>query len=139
MNKQITTFEAKCASCGKTFEHPSLGPAYGEIMLCSTDGKHYSWASAFSELPQKLNALLPGVSANIFWGALAHFADPISGQKLAAHIHCSHCASSNIELWEGKRIGVMSVPEASFHDASALSAQELRLRVSTYSARVSNS
>lgn len=138
MNRQISTFEAKCASCGKTFEHPSLGPVYGELMLCSTDGKHYAWASAFSELPQKLSALLPGASAKMFWRAVAHLADPISEQKLADQIHCSHCASSNIEFWEGERIGVMSVPEASFRDASALSAQELQLRVSASSSRTSN-
>lgn len=135
MSRDIPTFEAKCASCGQTFEHPSLGPAYGEAILCSFDGKHYAWASVFSELPQKIRVLLQGATTNEFWEAVAHLADPVLGQELVIPIHCSHCASTNIKFWEGKRVGVMSVPEASFLGASALSAQELQLRVSALSSR----
>ena len=135
MSRDIPTFEAKCASCRQTFEHPGLGSAYGETVFCSTDGKHYAWASAFSALAQKIRALPQGHAANAFWQAVAHLADPILGQELVAAICCSHCASTNLEFWEGVRVGVMSVPEASFLGASALSAEELQCCISKLSSR----
>jgi hypothetical protein len=131
MNKSITTFQAKCANCGQLFEHPSLGDqAYGEMILCSADGKHFAWISAFAELPQRVSALLPGASAMVFWNAIACLADPIASQQLTPRLHCSFCSSDNIEFWEGERIGVMNVPEALFCDVSELPTSELKLRVS---------
>ena len=104
-------------------------------MLCSADGKHYAWASAFAEVPQKISSMLPEASAKVFWRVVAELADSVFEQNLCAQIHCPHCASSDIAFWEGQPVGSLSVTEASFLAASALSAQELQLRVSKISSR----
>ena len=138
MSRDATTFRANCGNCKQTFAHPSLGDfAYGEAILCSVDGKHYATASAFSEFPERVRALMPSTSSD-FWAVLASLADAIDGKGYSPHIHCPFCSSNNIEFWEGERIGVTSVPEALFVGASALPDHDLKLLVAQICEGVSN-
>ena len=51
MTKSISTFMAKCGSCGAEFEHPSLGDfSYGEIIFYTEDGKNQVNANAFDSV-----------------------------------------------------------------------------------------
>ncbi|WP_348945345.1 hypothetical protein ABHF33_01710 [Chitinibacter sp. FCG-7] len=129
MNKEISTYLAKCGNCKQIFAHPSLGDfAYGEIIFCSIDGQQYTHASAFSEFAQKISRLMPDNSSD-FWDVIASLVDSIEDRKYSPHIHCLFCSSDNIEFWEGERIGVMNVSEASFLAAAALPEHELKLLV----------
>lgn len=126
----IPTFKAQCGNCGCSFEHPSLGDhVYGEMILCTADGKHFAWASAFATFPQRIRALMRALPAGSYWRAVAALADPISSQRLTAELHCPHCSSTNIASWAGDRIGSANVQAASFFQAEALSSEALELRI----------
>jgi DNA-directed RNA polymerase subunit RPC12/RpoP len=130
MNKDIATFEAKCAECGKAFEHPSLGDfAYGENIFYTNDGMHQVWVSAFSAFPQRVKKLIDGPQPMKFWDILASCADPVNGQKFVAKIICPHCNSDGLESWEGRRIGMTSIQEATFLRVLDLEDSTLALRI----------
>ena len=124
--REIPLLEAKCASCGQLFSHPSLGDfSYGEVVLCTTDGHHYATADAFGEFARRLTKLIDPSSSTTFWSILASLADPISGQILVHSIHCPSCKSSKLEYWDGHKTGVIDVPAATFAVASVLSSESL--------------
>lgn len=126
MTNKISLFRAKCKCCGKHFEHPSVGDfAYGEYVLYTTDGKHQVLASAFGEFAEKVGALFSSSVAGSFCAALAKLADPVQGTQLTPNIHCPHCASTELEYWEGERVGFTALPEATFLKASLLSDAEI--------------
>jgi hypothetical protein len=128
--KEIAVFEAQCGNCARHFSHPSLGDcAYGEVLLCTLDGNHYATVSAFTDFSQRVEALMGSEAENSFWSVLASLADAISGQPLSSGIRCPHCASDNIAYWEGRRVGVSEVPEATFTQAAALTEDALARRV----------
>jgi Zn finger protein HypA/HybF involved in hydrogenase expression len=130
MNKDVATFDAKCAGCGKPFEHPSFGDfSYGENILYAASGRNQAWASAFSEFPQRLKSLLDTSQSKKFWDILASLADPIEGQKLVAKITCPHCSSDRLEYWDGKRIGLTSIQEATFSQVFGLDDSALVLKI----------
>jgi hypothetical protein len=124
--REITLLDAKCASCGQQFSHPSLGDfAYGEVVFCTSDGRHYAAADAFGEFAQRLKGLIVPNSSISFWSILASLADPISGQNLAHSIICPNCKSDRLEYWGGQKTGAADVPAATFVTASALSSESL--------------
>ncbi len=128
--KEIAVFEAQCANCTRDFSHPSLGDfAYGEVLLCTMDGRHHAFVSGLSDFAERVRALIPPTGIGSFWSILASLADPICGQPLSSAIRCPHCASANIAYWEGRRVGVIRVPEATFTHAAVLSDEELARRV----------
>jgi Zn finger protein HypA/HybF involved in hydrogenase expression len=128
--REISLLEAKCASCGQLFSHPSLGDfSYGEVVLCTVDGKHFATAEAFGEFAQRVSALVKSSSSASFWPVLASLADPISGQSLTHVVHCPHCGSKNLEYWDGRRTGSVAVPAATFAVTSLLSPESLAKRI----------
>jgi len=128
--RQVSVLEAKCASCGCLFSHPSLGDfAYGEALLCTADGKHYATVDISSDFVQRLNHLVKQSGASQLWPALASLADPVAGQSLTQSIRCPHCASDSLEYWGGQMTGTAMVPEATFLSASALSPSQLAKRI----------
>jgi DNA-directed RNA polymerase subunit M/transcription elongation factor TFIIS len=129
MNRTLPTFQAKCGSCGQLFAHPSLGDqAYGETVLCNSDGSAYAWVSAFSKMPQRVKALMPNMAEG-FWNVIASMADPIEGKCVSNRIHCPKCSAETLEFWEGDQIGSAEVPEATFQVTEALSLSELKARI----------
>ena len=130
--KNISLLAAKCASCGRSFSHPSLGEfAYGEAILCTVDGKCYATASASAGFSQRVGTLIKSAGVNSLWPVLAALADPISGQLLTDAIRCPYCASGNLEYWGGKKTGHIGIPEASFTSAAALSDGSLSQRIAS--------
>lgn len=130
MNKDVATFEAKCAGCGESFQHPSFGDfSYGENILYAASGRNQVWVSAFSEFPQRLKSLLDTSLSKKFWDILASLADPIEGQKLVAKITCPYCSSDRLEYWDGKRIGLTSIQEATFSQVFDLDDATLVLKI----------
>lgn len=130
MNKEVATFEAKCAGCGRLFEHPSFGDfAYGENILYTTSGKRQAWVSAFSQFPQRLRGLLDTSQIKRFWDILASLADPLEDQKLVAKIICPDCSSDRLDYWKGKRIGLTSISEATFSNVFDLEDSTLALKI----------
>ncbi len=134
MTKPIATFEAKCSSCGGSFEHPSLGDfAYGEAVLTTCDGKHHAWVSAFEGLPNKVGSLIDNAGVKkpgVLWEVLASLADPIDGQTLSPKLSCPHCASTDLAFWSGTRIASKDIPEVSFLAVAELDEAALSARVS---------
>ncbi|MBD8872233.1 hypothetical protein [Rhodanobacter sp. DHB23] len=133
--KDIALLEAKCADCGRLFGHPSLGDfAYGEVVLCTADGKHYATVDAFNEFAVQVRAVVKSGSTSSIWPALAALADPVAGQQFTTSVHCPHCASNNLEYWGGQKVGVTCVPEVSFATVAKLSpsllAQHMALAIS---------
>ena len=130
--REIALLEAKCAECGNIFSHPSLGDfIYGEVVLCTADGKNYATADGFSDFAQRLKTVATSRSPGGFWPLIASFADPIVGQRLTASIHCPQCASNNLEYWDGQKTGTASIPAATFLSASQLSLEALASAVKT--------
>lgn len=133
MTKSLATFEAKCSSCGSSFEHPSLGEfAYGEAVLTSCDGKHHAWVSAFEGLPNKVGSLIDNAGVKrpgILWGVLASLADPIDGKTLSPKLSCPHCAATDLVFWSGTRIASKAIPEVSFSAIAGLDEAALSARV----------
>jgi hypothetical protein len=128
--REIATFEAKCGNCGRCFSHPSLGDlVYGEVVLCSLNGSHYATASAFTEFCERVSALIRPEHKRSYWSIVASLADPISDQPLSSSLRCPHCASAQLEYWDGKKLGVMQVPEATFRSAMGLSPDELERKI----------
>jgi len=133
--KKISTFAAKCADCGQSFSHPSLGDfSYGEVILTTADGKQFATANAFDEFPQRV-ATLAGTDP--FWPVLASLADPIAGQGLKHSIHCPHCGSDRLKYWDGNKTGTMSVPAATFIAAASLSDESLTAHIAAVGHHVS--
>jgi hypothetical protein len=131
--REIPLLEAKCASCGRLFSHPSLGDfSYGEAVLCSVDGKHHATIDAFGDFAQRVKALLNSSVAGSLWPLLASLADPVAGQPWAHTIHCPHCTSNSLEYWSGQKIGISSVPAATFIASSSLSPESLARVVAGY-------
>jgi Zn finger protein HypA/HybF involved in hydrogenase expression len=131
----IALLEAKCADCGHLFGHPSLGDfAYGAFVLCTTDGKHYATVDAFNDFAVRVHALVKSADTSSLWSALAALADPVAGQQFTTSAHCPNCASNNLEYWGGQKLGIASVPEASFTAAANLNsdllAQQVALAIS---------
>ncbi|HXA47941.1 MAG TPA: hypothetical protein VNW52_09955 [Burkholderiaceae bacterium] len=130
MNKDVATFEAKCAKCGSQFEHPSFGDfTYGEIILYTIDGLQKAWANAFSAFPQRVKSMLDPPRSKKFWEILASVADPIDGQKLVAKIVCPNCASDHMDYWNGKQIGVTPIQEATFSHLCELDDATLAIEI----------
>jgi hypothetical protein len=127
---KISTFEAKCSDCKEIFAHPSLGDmSYGQVIFYSTDGKNQVLVSAFSEFATKLKPLVSSNKAGAFWKALALFADPIQGQPFSLGVRCSQCGSSNIEYWEGVKLGAIELADVSFSKALTLTEAEIGERI----------
>ncbi|MCC6271775.1 MAG: hypothetical protein IT190_10895 [Microbacteriaceae bacterium] len=132
--RAIATFEAKCGDCGHCFPHPSLGDlSYGEKLFCTLDGSSYAYASAFTAFGQRVSALKKPEAAGEYWAILASLADPISGRPLSHRIHCPQCSSGNLASWDGRKLGVVQVPDATFVSATNLSSEELSRRVTAAS------
>ena len=130
MNKNIPTFEAKCARCKSQFGHPSFGDfTYGENIFYTIDGKQKVWVSAFSTFPQRVNSVLDSSRSKGFWDILATFADPVIGQELVARIVCPNCSCDRMDFWNGKQIGVEAVQEAMFLNSSRLDDLTLKLKL----------
>ena len=128
--RQVSVLEAKCASCGCLFGHPSLGDlAYGEAVLCTADGKHYATVDAWSGFSQGVMHLVKQSGASLLWPVLASLADPIAGQPLTYSIRCPDCASDSLQYWGGQKAGTAQVPEATFISASTLSPIHLAERI----------
>lgn len=121
--KEIATFAAECANCGKHFSHPLLGDfSYGEAILCTADGKHFATVSAFEPFAQRV---APLVNSGTIWPVLASLADPIAGQPLKSSVRCPQCGSGKLKSWGSNKTGSTQVPAASFAVASALNDSEL--------------
>jgi len=130
MNREISTFQAKCHQCSASFSHPSLGDfSYGENLFFTGDGKHSVYANAFDEFPKKVRQLLGDEDPSQFWNVLASLADPISEQPLIQKLVCPHCGSTSLESWNGNRVGSLSVPPASFQGSSQLNDNDLSRRI----------
>lgn len=128
--RKVLLLEAKCASCGHVFGRPTLSDFdYGEAVLCTTDGKHYATANAFSDLAERVSTLVKLGESIPFWPTLASLADSISGQTLTTSRLCPQCNSDNLEYWGGKDMGVVTLPQATFTVASALSSDMLARRI----------
>lgn len=126
----LDLLEAKCASCGKVFHHPSFGDfAYGEEVLCSADGKNYVAATAFSEFAKRVSEVVRLKGGSALWPVLAALADPIDGQTLGHSIRCAHCGSADLEYCGGQKISTTSVPDASFISSMFLSSGALSERI----------
>ncbi len=124
---EISAFDAKCASCGRQFSHPSVGDfSYGVAVLCTVDGSHFATVDGFGEFAQRVEALGVGHS---LWAALAALADPVAGKRFTHSLRCPHCTSPHLEYWEGSKTGIMDVPEASFLGSSALSDEQIVARI----------
>ena len=124
--REISLLEAKCASCGRIFSHPSLGDfSYREVVLCTVDGKHYATADAFGDFAKRVKALVNSSPVGSFWPVLASLADPLASQALTHSIHCPHCTSNSLEYWGGQKTGTASIPAATFVAASDLSPESL--------------
>jgi hypothetical protein len=127
-----SVFEAKCASCAAVFGLPSLGDmSYGSAIFTSADGKHHQVADAFSPFPQRLRSVLSRSNAATFWSILASFADQVENQPLFSSHVCPSCRSSNLESWEGSRLGEIDLAEATYSAAMRLSDAEIAQQVSS--------
>lgn len=117
----ISTFKAKCASCGGEFSHPSLGDfAYGEFLFTGEEGTVYCH---FKSLDHPVWGLVERILSSqvatadrgaTIQAACAALADPIKGQRFVNGHVCPICQSSSWESWEGERVGSTDVPEAAF-------------------------
>lgn len=136
MDKEISTFEAKCADCQKVFDHPSLGDmAYGEFIFCSENGKVYAYCNAFEAAPKLIEVLLPeNLVGELFQPALSALADPIFGQQLTNSIHCPNCGSVNLEYWHGDKTGTMMVKTVTYNHLLSLDRNELKEQVIQFAA-----
>ena len=131
---EISALEAKCATCGHHFSHPSLGDfAYGAAVLSTIDGTHFATADAFSSFAQRVAAL--GGKANL-WPVLAELADPVGGRGFTSSIVCPHCRSPALEYWGGNKTGTIDVPEASFSAAARLNDEMLAARIAALQGRL---
>jgi hypothetical protein len=103
-------------------------------VLCTTDGKHYATVDAFNDFAVRVHALVKSADTSSLWSALAALADPVAGQQFTTSAHCPNCASNNLEYWGGQKLGIASVPEASFMAAANLNsdllAQQVALAIS---------
>ena len=122
----ILLLEAKCARCHRTFGYPTLSDfAYGEMVLCTLDGKHQALVNAFGEFAQQVSALLESGNNGQFWEVLASLADPLAGQSLTPTKRCPHCGSSDLQSWGGSEVGIANIPSASFESVSSLATASL--------------
>jgi hypothetical protein len=124
---KLSTFEAKCDECKTTFAHPSFGDqAYGQYIFCTSDGKQSVHANAFEPPAKKIEqALAVGQLQTPFVDALARCADPMGELRFGARIRCPNCGSERLAYWEGRRIGTMDVPAATYVDVLSLTEKQL--------------
>jgi len=134
MDKEISTYQSKCAECSEVFDHPSLGDmVYGKFIFCSENGKVFAYCNAFEVSAKLIDVLLlKNRDAELFQSALAGLADPIFGQQLTNKLHCPKCHSTNLEYWHGEKSGSMSVTPATYNCLLSLSRDELKLKVSQF-------
>ena len=134
---EISTFEAKCQDCQKTFDHPSFGDhAYGKFIFCSEDGRYYVY---FNDLvvSKIFQVLLPeNCGADIYQSALAEFSNPIFGKKLKAKVQCPNCSSSNLAYWHGKKTGSIWIKPANYSDIFSLKRSDLIQKFTDYANRI---
>lgn len=125
MDRQVTTFEARCGSCGLTFAHPWLGDmAYGDGLLCSEDGRSWVRVDLFSGFGKRFAEMSKDerlsdwfdARPGIFWPALAALAVRYDDVPYTIKIVCPHCRSAKLERWAGKSVGSRFVSEARFPD-----------------------
>jgi len=128
---EIALCKAKCASCGAEFSQPELGDfAYGAFVFTGERGTVHAYFEVF-EVPAPVWNFLEDVlpqphSGELLQGACAHFADPVTGQRLSNKFICPKCQSSNLAYWGGERTGFAEVPEASFSQFMGLPKSERR-------------
>jgi len=134
---EIATFEAKCASCGEKFDHPSFGDfAYGEFLFCSENGRIYAYGDGFNACAKLIEVLLPeNCGADMYQTALAELADPIFGQRFTCRIHCPKCQSIKLEYWHGKKTGSMWVKPITYKNLLSLGRNKLIQKISEFVTR----
>lgn len=130
---RITTFEAKCADCKTIFEHPSLGDfAYGEFIFSTIDGSDFLCCDANEVSESILQGLIPeDLTAEQFQKTLVTVVDNPFASQLTLRIPCTKCGSTNLEYWEGQKIGVRNIEKATFKRFSVLSEEEKLKEIST--------
>src|SRR5438067_778091 len=129
---EIVALEAKCGSCGKLFDYPTLSDfAYGEFIFCGENGRVHAYCAISNPATKLLQVLLPEkCSAEMYQSALAEFADPILGQKLKTEMRCPKCISVKLEIWGGKKSGIMWVKPTTYNSILYLSREELIQKIS---------
>lgn len=116
----LPLFEAGCAACSERFAHPSLGDfVYGQLLLCSEDGRHHARVDGFAAFPAQVATLLPDAADHALWPVLAALADPPEGSSWSVRLHCPHCGSAELAFQQGQRCGSAEVPMATFPSGSA--------------------
>jgi DNA-directed RNA polymerase subunit RPC12/RpoP len=131
---EIVTLEAKCGSCGKIFDYPTLSDfAYGQFIFCGENGRVHAYCEVFNPATKLLEVLLPeNCGAELYQSALAELADPILGQKLKTKMRCPNCTSLKLEYWGGKKTGSMWVKPTTYNNLLSLSRNELIQKVSNF-------
>ena len=130
---EVPLFEAKCAACGHVFDCPSFGDfAYGLVVLCTPDRKHYRSVDAFDAFAQRVAR---HVESGAVWHALADLADPVEGAPLTTDERCPSCGSPALERGEDAIVGSMAVVPATFVIGSSLDESTLAERVRRVSER----
>lgn len=111
---QIAICERKCASCNWIGGTPEVGDfAYGQFIFAGEQGtihaihnsienSNWDWVSVFAENAGNIPEIV------------ARIADPIDGQRLRTNQVCPNCLESNWEWWDGKRICLKEIPDATF-------------------------
>ncbi|PTT63757.1 hypothetical protein [Stenotrophomonas sp. HMWF003] len=128
--RSVPLFDARCSQCGAMFAHPSLGDAvYGELLLCSVDGRQHAIVEGFSAVPAQVAALLADDPHTALWPVLAALADPPAGASWSVALHCPYCGQPDPAFQEGARCGMVEVPVARFTRCATgdLAAQVARL------------
>lgn len=116
----LPTFEAGCAACGERFAYPSLGDfIYGQLLLCSEDGRHHARVDGFAAFPAQVATLLADTADSALWPVLAALAAPPDGSSWSVQPHCPHCGSAELAFQQGPRCGSVAVPMATFPRGSA--------------------
>jgi hypothetical protein len=127
----VSAFEAKCAHCGEVFSAPSLGDfGYGTFLLFGELGTVYAVLDAVnSSVWQQIASELSTDDGNRILNVVAAVADRVQGQGLRAHHACPACLSRKWESWEGRRIGVIEIGEATFSEFISLTEGDRRQRI----------
>lgn len=133
----ISTFEAKCSSCGNVFSEPLLPEmSYGEFIFCSENGGIYAHVNAFEPSVRLIEVLLPeNFSPDLFRFVLAFLADKVFGKALTPDRHCPKCSSSDFEYFGGQKTGKITFKRVTYQDLLALSREEIIEKVKETASR----
>ncbi len=130
-SRTIATFEAKCADCGEVFAAPCLGDfTYGQFLLFGIQGTVFRYLDAIDcPIFELAASVMLRNSDKHVCDVVASVADLADGQRMTAKQICPKCHSDHWARWDGRRMGEVVIPDATFDAFNRLSDEMKRKRL----------